>query len=195
MADLRTGSDRGLGDFEQGGIVAVLNRCSGEGLLCLHISWVDASGVTEVLLGGLQIAFGLGGAAKPELDGKAVGIGLGGFLEEGEGVVRLAVVEEQHAVENGDLGQAAVGFGEFSGDGSGLGDVVFQNEDASIGELDGSALGMLGDEVGVGRLGAVELIGADVIVGEKFCARIGVGEVVGGLMEGCSALAVSFWRR
>ena len=166
----------------------ILKGDAGEGFLRLRVSGIDAGGVGEALLGRLQVALGLGGTAEPEFDGKAVRVGLGGFLKEVEGIVDLAVVEEQHAVEDSDFGQTVVGLGEIGGDGPGLGDVVIENKNARVGELDGSALGVLGGQVSVVGLGAVELLGADVVVGEELGTGVGVGEVVGGLMEGLLGL-------
>ena len=105
-----------------------VDRDFGKTRLCFETPGIELDRIAEALLGDCDVALGACGTAEPDLDHEAIRIGLGSFLELSERFVGLAVIEQNHAVKDGDLGNVGVGLSEFSTDGPRLRKVPVQNQ-------------------------------------------------------------------
>ena len=177
-----------VGDGEFGGVGEEIDVAAGEGYLGesfvgFHAGGIQFGGVGEALLGGVEIAFGEGGAAEQKFDLEIFRVVLFCLLEGIESFVGLAVVHLDEALENGYIGIGAVGFFEVGGDGLCLGEVLVGEEQTGVGDLEGNVFRVFGDQVGVDRDAAVELTGVEVVVFEQLGALDVVCEIFAGLAE------------
>ena len=129
--ELRIDRDGRVGYLFEAAEIMRVDGDFGETGLRFETSGVELDRIAEALLGDCHVALGACGAAEPDLDHEAVRIGLGSLLELSERFVDLAVIEQNHAVENGDLGNVGVGLGEFSADGPGLRKVSVQESEGA----------------------------------------------------------------
>ena len=163
-----------------------------EAFLGFHALRIESGGVAE----GLSAAAGkspLARAARPSqiLSCRLSGLAFDAFWRSLEGFFGLAVVQQNQAVEKCDVGREAVGLLEVGDDGPGLGEVFLQDQDACIRDLEGSALRMLRDEVGVDGLCVIKLFGADKVVRKHIGAGSGVVDIIRCLAEVSSVFAAS----
>ena len=169
--------------WERGGEVLALDGNLSETFFGNNILRIDLSGVLEALLGKGDVTFSLCGAGEPYLDIKIFGIVLGGFLKSVDSIPRFVVVQQENTVEDGYVRIAAIRLHELIYGGSCLGQFLLCDEDARVDDLQGGALGVLRDQIGVYGFGALDLMCAGVEVLEEFRALGGIAQVIGGLTK------------